>query len=269
MSKSIMQRRLVAAFAVTVMASALGVGAENLSARAKQTDLPGPTATAERFDAAKTYFDRARKLGFPATGAGPAYILRAEFRTRGSSGTLETGTYTDTWVSDRKWRREAVLGNSRFVRSRNGKKWYRLDEGPDAALLQFVLTAMEPIPTTDSFKESNWMIKRDVVDGARTVRVARGKENDDETIDANESEGYWFDETGQLVATRLNELQTRRSKFEDYSGIGVARRVDTLVSGKVGMRMDVIALGPAGVVDSHMFVIKKHDWRRQFAAEAR
>jgi hypothetical protein len=264
-----MQRRLAAVFAATVMVSALGMGAEDLRAHAQQADSLGTSATAEGFDSAKTYFDRARKLGFPATGIGPPYILRAEFKTRGSSGTLQTGTYTDTWVSDRQWRREAVLGSSRFVRSRNGKKWYRLDEGPDAALLQFVLTAMEPIPTTDTLQESSWKIKHDVVDGAPTVRVARGKANDDGTIDANESEAYWFDETGQLVATRLNELQTRRSKFEDFNGMRVARRVETLVDGKVGMRIDVTALGPAGVVDSHMFVIKKHDWRRQFAGEAR
>ncbi len=101
------------------------------------------------------------------------------------------------------------------------------------------------------------------------VRVARGKENPDGTLDANESEGYWFDETGQLVATRLNKLQTRRSKFEDYSGMKVARRVDVTVAGKVGMRMDVTTLEPAGVVDSHVFVIKRHDWLRQYAAEAR
>jgi len=257
-----------AAFATWVMIWALGIGAVGLSARARQADRQGTVSAAGTLDNAKTYFDRARKLGFPAAGAGPPYILRAEFTTRGISGAVETGTYTDTWVSDRKWRREAVLGSSRFVRSRNGKKFYRLVEGPDAALLQFVLTAMEPIPATDSFNESSWRVKRDSVDGVATIHVAKGRENPDGTLDPEESEGYWFDETGQLVMTRLNELQTRRSKFEDFNGMLVARRVEVMLDGKVGMRVDVTELGPAGAVDSGVFVIKKHEWV-QYSSDAR
>ena len=113
-------------------------------------------AGAESFDSSRTYFDRARKLGFPAAGATSPYVLRAEFTTRGSSGVVETGTYTDTWVSDNQWRREAVIGKSRFVRSRNGEKRYLLGEGPDEALLRIVLKEMEPIVATDSFAESDW-----------------------------------------------------------------------------------------------------------------
>ena len=114
-------------------------------------------AAASGFESARTYFDQARKLGFPAAGQSAPYVLKAEFTTRGSSGVVETGTYTDTWVSDTKWRREAVLGKSQFVRSQNGKKRYRVAEGPDAPLLQFVLTAMEPLPATDAlFAESDW-----------------------------------------------------------------------------------------------------------------
>jgi hypothetical protein len=263
-----MRRRLAAVIAVTAMAWVLGQGTER-SARATQADRPRPIAAAETFDGAKIYFDRARKLGFPAACGGQPYVLRAEFTTRASSGLVATGLYTDTWVSDGKWRRQAVLGKSRFVRSQNGEKWYRLDEGPDAALLQFVLTAMEPIPATDSFKDSDWKIRRDVSDGAATIRVARGKENPDGTPDAKEFEGYWFDETGRLVKTYLNGLQTRRSRFEDFNGTRVARRVEVLLSGKVGMRMDVTALGMAGAIDSRIFVIKKHDWVRQSTSEVR
>jgi hypothetical protein len=239
------------------------------TARLQQADRTGVAGGAESFDSAKTYFDRARKLGFPAAGSDTAYVLQAKFTTRGSSGVVQTGTYTDTWVSDTQWRREAVFGKSRFVRSRNGKKRYRLDEGPDAEVLQFVLTAMEPIPATDRLVERDWRIKRDVANGVATIRVATGHENADGTPDPKDFNAYWFDETGQLVKTYGNGLETRRADFKDFNGTGVARRVEVLLAGKVGMRIDVTGLEPAGPVDAHMFTMKRHDWVRQLTSELR
>jgi hypothetical protein len=264
-----MRLRLAAAVVAAMVAWPAEVRAEGPAARVQQADRRDAVAGAESFESAKTYFDRARKLGFPAAGSGAPYVLRAEFTTRGSSGEVETGTYTDTWVSDTQWRREAVLGKSRFVRSRNGKRRYRLVAGPDAELLQFVLTEMEPIPATDWLRESDWTIRRETADGVATIRVARGHENADGTPDPKQLEGYWFDQTGQLVRTSLNALQTRRSNFMDFNGMGVARRVEVLLADKMGMRIDVTELGPAGPVDAHTFTIKRHGWTRQFTSEVR
>ena len=155
------------------------------------------------------------------------------------------------------------------MRSRNGKKFYRVDEGPDAELLQFVLTVMEPIPDTGVVRNSDWKITQDVVKDVATTRVATGHENSDWTPDPKDFNAYWFDETGQLVRTYVNSMQTRRLNFEDFNGTSVARRVEVLVAGKVGMRIDVTELGPAGTVDPHLFTIKGHDWRRDYATEVR
>lgn len=223
----------------------------------------------ESFETARTYFDRGRKASFPAAGSGPSYVVRAEFKIRGSSGNLETGNYTDTWVSATQWRREAALGASRVVRSRNGDKRYLLTEGPMAGLLRIVLVDMEPIPADDTFVESDWRIKRDTIDGNPTIRVARGYESPDGIPDAKQFNGYWFDQIGQLVKTYGNGLETRRMNFSDFNGIKVARRVDVLDGGKLAMRIDVNDLGPVGTVDSGMFVLKGHEWVRQFTAEVR
>jgi hypothetical protein len=223
----------------------------------------------ETFDSARNYFERGRKAGFPAAAASSPYVLSAEFTARASSGSVEKGTYTDTWSSDTQWRREADLGASRYVRSQNGDTRYLLAEGPDAKLLQFVLTETEPIPAIDTFVESDWNIKRDQVDGVATIRVARGPENDDGTPDPQHFNGYWFDETGQLVKSYGNGLEARRTAFAISNGVEVARRVDVLFGGKLVMRIDVTGLGPAGTVDPGMFVLKGHEWTRQFTAEVR
>ncbi len=262
-----MQLRLAAAIAVAMVSWPIGAKAAG-PARVQQADSPGVVADAQSLDSARAYFDRARKSGFPASGSSTPYVLQAEFTTRGSSGVVQKGTYTDTWVSDTQWRREAVFGKSRFVRSRNGKRRYRVEQGPDAELLQFVLTVMEPIPATDYFAESDWKIKRDVVDGIAMVRVASGHENADGTPESD-FVAYWFDETGKLVRTYLNEMESRRSNFEDFNGTSVARRVEVLLGGKMGMRIEVTDLAPAGSVDSGIFTIKGRDWDRRSTSEVR
>ena len=258
-----MQMRLTAA----VLAAML---AWPVATRATGPDPPVPQADASQgLDTATVIFDRAWKLGFPSAGSGAPYVLKAEFTARGKAGEVTTGTYTDTWVSDKQWRREADFGKSRFVRSRDGKKLYRLDEGPDAALLQFVLTAMEPLPSTGSVRDSGWQVKRVQADGSTQVRVANGHENRDGTPDPNDFNGFWFDKTGQLVKTLSDGLETRRSKFADFNGIKVARLVEVLTKGMVGMQINVTELGPADSVDSHIFTIKHHDWDGPYTSEKR
>jgi hypothetical protein len=247
----------------------VGLRAADRGAQAAQAGGNGQASSTESIDSAKSYIDRAWKLGFPSAGAGTPYVLKAEFTARGSSGEVETGTYTDTWLSDKQWRREADFGKSRFVRSRNGKKRYRLDEGPDAALLQFVLTAMEPLPFADWLHEGDWRVEREQADGVPLVRVATGHENPDGTPDPKDFIGFWFDGNGQLVKTYSNKLETRRLKFSAFNGIQVARVVEVLTGGTVGMRIDVTQLAPAGSVDSHMFTIKHHDWDGPYTPEVR
>jgi hypothetical protein len=226
-------------------------------------------AGAEIFESAKTFFDRARRLGFPAGGVSGPYILRAEFTTRGSSGKVETGIYTDTWLSDSKWKREAVLGNSRVVRSRNGEKRYQVVEGPDAAVLRLVLYEMEPIPATDAFADSDWRIEREVGDGTSLVRVARGREDADGRPGPKDFDGFWFDASGQLVRSYADGMEERRRQMSDFGGVKVAHQVEVMVGGSVAMRINLMQLGPAGAVDAKMFTIKGHETGRQLTSEVR
>jgi hypothetical protein len=169
----------------------------------------------ETFDSAHNYFERGRQVSFLAAGKGPAYVLRATFQARVAAGTLETGQYVDTWKSDEEWRREATIGKSRFVRARNGETRYQLSDGPDAGLLRMVLKAIEPIPAIDTFVESDWRIKRDTVDGEKTIRVLAGYESPDGELDPEKARGYWFDENGKLVKTFFNGIETRRLEFQN------------------------------------------------------
>jgi hypothetical protein len=72
------------------------------------------------------------------------------------------------------------------------EKCYQFAEGPAAPLLRLVLRELESIPAIDTFVEQDWRIKRDTVNGVRTVRVLTGYESPEGKLDAEQTPGYWF-----------------------------------------------------------------------------
>jgi hypothetical protein len=227
-------------------------------------------AGVESFDTARNYFERARKVGFPAAnGSAGAYVLHAEFTMMGRDGKPVTGRYTDTWADETHWRREAWLENSHFVRSCKGDQCYREAEGQDAALLAFVLHALEPIPAIDTFVESDWRIQRDKVGVVNAVRVASGPEDANGQLDAQRARGYWFDSDGQLVKGEFGGLETRRGNFEDYRGVQVAHQILVYKDGKLGVQIRVVDLSVASDIPADTFKVRGHEWTRAFTDEVR
>lgn len=225
-------------------------------------------AGAETFDSAHDYFERGRHVSFPSAGKGQAYVLHATFQTTGA-GTTEQGQYVDTWKSDDEWRREVTFGTVRYVRARHGDTRYQLLEGPDAPLLRLVMKAMEPIPAIDTFIESDWRVKRDTVDGVKTIRVFAGFEGPDGSLDPEHSRGYWFNENGELVKTYSSGFEIQRSDFEDFGGFEIARQIKVLRNGELRVSIRITDVSPAGTVPADLFVLKGHEWKRAFTDEVR
>ncbi len=223
----------------------------------------------ETFSSARDYFEIGRKLDFLAAGNGPPYVLRAMFLVKASSGALVDGQYVDTWMGADQWRREASMGESRFVRSQRGEKTYLLSEGPDAGLLLMVLRILEPIPALDTFVESDWRIRRDIVGGVSTIRVLSGYESPDGTLDPEQARGFWFDDSGNLVKAYFEGLEIQRSNFQSYDGVRVARQINVLRNGIQAMTIHVTDILPAGTVDPSIFEIPGHEWVRDFTSEMR
>jgi hypothetical protein len=226
-------------------------------------------AGTETFDSARSYFDHGRKLSCLGAGASAPYVLHAEFQTASSKGTVETGRYEDTWISETQWKREAWLGSSHLVRSQIGDKHYLLSEGPEAGLLRFLMMVVEPIPATDTMTESDWRIRRDTVDGTKTIRVFRGPEGPNGELEPGKSQGYWFDEDGHLIETYTSGMEIRPLNQENYAGVQVARRIKVLKDGKLGMLLIVKDIQPADPLVAKTFVLKGHEWQRAFTAETR
>ncbi|NUQ29481.1 MAG: hypothetical protein HOQ35_13340 [Acidobacteriaceae bacterium] len=223
-------------------------------------------AGVETFASARTYFAVGRCLSSPAAGDGAKpYVLKATFQTA-IKQSISTGQYIDSFQDSTHWRREAVIGSSRFVRARNGNIWYQWSEGDDAARLALVLKLVEPIPTLDTFVESDWRISRQA-DGEKLIRVARGHEAVDGTLDANSS-GYWFDNQQNLRQAHLNGADVQYLDRQPYQSISLPRRIHVLVGDKLALAFKVDSIGEQTSPTSD-FVLKGHEWKRQFTMEER
>jgi hypothetical protein len=135
--------------------------------------------------------------------------------------------------------------------------------------LRFVLKVMEPIPAIDTFTESDWRIKRDTVNGVRTIRVLTGYESPDGRLDPEQARGYWFDDTGVLLKTYFKGIETQRLDFEEFSGVKIARRIDVLKDGKLGMQVRITQVVPATSLAAKTFELHGHEWTRAFTDEVR
>ena len=222
----------------------------------------------ETFDTARNYFERGRKASFLAAGGSSPYKLRAEFFV-GSANGAQSGRYEDTWVNSTEWKREAWFGSSHLAKSQSGEKHYMLAEGPESGMLRMVMQIVEPIPAEDTMTESDWRIRRDTVDGLKTIRVFRGPEGPNGELEPNKSQGFWFDEAAHLVKCYTAGFEIRPSISAAYENVQVARQIDVLKDGKLGMRISVKDILPADTASAKEFKLKGHEWQRAFTAEVR
>jgi len=222
----------------------------------------------EAFESARSYFEKGRRLNSLAAGSDRPYVLHGDFTAKSTQGGIVTGKYEDTWLDRSHWRREVSFGQSRYIRSRNGEKWYQSGEGQDENLLRFVLKTLEPIPAVDTFTESDWRIKRDQVNGTRAIRVLTGYESTDGKLDSS-ARGYWFDDSGLLLKTYLAGIETQWSNFEAYNDQRIARHIDVLKDGKLAMQIRLTEISPAGTIPESTLMLKGHEWQRAFTAEER
>lgn len=226
-------------------------------------------AGVENFDTARNYFEHGRLVGFPAAGKGSPYRLRATFQAMTSDKKVQEGQYVDIWKSATEWRREVTIGNSRFTRSQEGDTRYLQSDGPDEKLLRIVMRIMEPIPAVDTFVESDWRMKRDAVDGVKTVRVLSGYEGPEGELDKEKARGYWFDENGKLIRAFISGMDIRRSAFEEFDSAQVARHIRVLYDGAPVIIIKVTELSTPGDLAATSFEIAKHKWQRAFTDEVR
>jgi hypothetical protein len=97
---------------------------------------------------ADAFLEQARKLEDIRSSDAPGFRLSATFSFVGDDLEPVQGTYTETWISNSKWRQETVVGEQRSIAvGGTGKQWVFVPEGfPEKAdklpiLMTFLPTA--------------------------------------------------------------------------------------------------------------------------------
>jgi len=72
-----------------------------------------------------------------------------------------------------------------------------------------------------------------------------------------------------LLKAYFNGLEIRRSNFQDFNGLKLARDIDVLKDGQLALKIRVTGVASATTVPSDSFKLKGHEWQRMFTDEAR
>jgi hypothetical protein len=99
--------------------------------------------------------------------------------------------------------------------------------------------------------------------------VLSGYEGPDGRLDPQHSRCFWFNDQGQLIKTYFGGFETRRSAFQDFGGLSVARSVGLYSNGGLAMKLTVKELSANPAVGPRAFEVKGHEWTRQFTDEVR
>jgi hypothetical protein len=215
---------------------------------------------------ARQNFETGRRWSTPAAAGVGAYELKAQF-TVGTTSGPQTGTYTDTFLDAKHWRRQVVFGSSVAVRSRDGDQYYWKHEGTVAGVCGLVLEAVEPIPTLDTMTESDWRIRREDLNGISTVRVYRGGEPE---VDLSHANGYWFDADHRLVQALYNSTFFTYTNLQAFAGGSFPRLIlGRSHTGALGLKIEVQSVNTPPEIAKNFFKVPGSEWKRQFTAEER
>src|SRR5579863_8189408 len=93
-------------------------------------DAKSPPATPDIQSRAIALMDRARQLSDIRAKDAPPFRLKAKFSVPGKDLSTQEGTYTETWVSESRWRIDIKVGDSRHTEvGGSAKRWLAFDDG--------------------------------------------------------------------------------------------------------------------------------------------
>lgn len=183
---------------------------------------------------ASDYFDRARKLSALRDEGAQAFHLKASFDATGSAEVTGKGTYEETWISPKQWRREASLSGHTVTETRNGDLSYRkIDRAYSERRIDEAMDALSSGMPGDlgPYSGPSWQVGNGQLGKAALIQVWRGKIGDDGKPEANAQVYYFGPDNGLLRGHHEMSEFTVYNEFQDFSGKMVARRLSVVETG--------------------------------------
>ena len=191
---------------------------------------------------------KSRQLSDPRSIGSAPFHLHATLQERAG----QHGTDDEIWESPENWRREIHLGPITMMDSRNGEETsHKLTDtnraSPEITYLLDLLVAGHFPDRHYEVYEADWGQSAVTFAGVDTVRVARGKVDEDNQPISGQA--YRFDSLGLLRGDYEEPTTTTYSEFLLWNNKQVPRRLEVTANGtrKWLVLIDKLEPIPAGV----------------------
>ncbi len=185
-----------------------------------------------------------------------SFRLKANFALLGDGVSFEEGTYTETWVSHGRWRRESVWGSFHRTEVGTGKKRWVLDSteeipgkaGELGSLMNVLTVHQEPIKVAAIRDQNIQGVK------ARCVEL-KEKRIGKETLCVDAQSGVLvLSNTPTMAMGKTVEYSCRYGQYEQFGDRTYPRHIECMEDGHRGIAVRVLDLSVEPSPDSASFV---------------
>lgn len=215
-----------------------------------------PSAAENKQEQGEKLIQRAEQLSDIRSPDAPAFRLKSTFKELGSDAPGTEGTYTETWVSRGRWRRETILGDFHRTEVGGAKSRWILDSVPEipgktgdlAMLMHIVVLNQQPIKVA--------AIRDQTLQGSE-ARCVYLKPNDvgTETLCIDAQRGVLL--LSKLPTLRMgrksDEYSCQYSEYEQFEGRMYPREIQCTGGNHPGIEVRVLELSRVSLADTALF----------------
>jgi TonB family protein len=204
----------------------------------------------------RSIFDRMRTAGNLRIDGAPGFYMQASFRS--DDGTA-TGTYEETWLSPKKWRREVKLNETSVVEVRTEDAFYRTFPGKYAPrLAEDVIDSVSfslPGDNGSDLHDADWSVANAKLGNLPVLRLSNGYINPQGRPDAFTMLYFIEEKTGFIRGHEHYSTLTIFNDLQPFTGKIIARKL-TMLGGDVNkVEITIDSLKPAANVSESLFSI--------------
>lgn len=188
------------------------------------------------------FFARARQLS-DLEAAGIPFHLKATFVASGETKSMKNGTIEVWWISKDAWRKEATLGDFRWVSLNSGPKpGFYTSPGPTPLRLQQAMNATLIRIASDAATQSDWELGQKKLNGINfeTLSAEYPPPNPRKMIARRD----FFSPIGILRIRQTQDMLTVYNNFQNFQSLVIPRKIDVFSGGKPWLAIAVGTLDP-------------------------
>jgi hypothetical protein len=201
-------------------------------------------------------FDKMRAVSNLRLDGGPSFHMKASFRSEDGAA---KGSYEETWVSPKKWRKEVTLNDTSVVEVRTEDAFYRTFPGKYAPRLADdvadSLSFSLPGDNGSDFQDADWSTVDAKLGNLPVLRLSNGYVSSQGKPDAL-TVMYFVEDKTKFIRGRYHySILTVFNDLQPFGEKTVARKLTTLGGDVNKLEITIDTLEPATSVSEGLFIL--------------